>query len=201
MTFYDSLTFKCLYIFSSCLFFWLFFFSFCRRGSMLSTAIFVFAATSPLNGYFGGSLYARQGGGFYTLFLLFLSFVFVWEDAFAFHQWAMLISEPKQWINWWSYSDAGSHPKMSPPPFPQRCCLTYWAYVSISVNEQIPFVHSSFFLLLYISFLVLALFSKLKLPSLSLLVGIYSAPQILVIFSAAFLCQTPECKIATLNNL
>lgn len=35
---------------------------FCRRGSMLSTAIFVYAATSPVNGYFGGSLYARQGG-------------------------------------------------------------------------------------------------------------------------------------------
>lgn len=34
----------------------------CRRGSMLSTAIFVYAATSPVNGYFGGSLYAKQGG-------------------------------------------------------------------------------------------------------------------------------------------
>lgn len=33
-----------------------------RRGSMLSTAIFVYAATSPVNGYFGGSLYAKQGG-------------------------------------------------------------------------------------------------------------------------------------------
>jgi len=33
-----------------------------ERGSMLSTAIFVYAATSPVNGYFGGSLYARQGG-------------------------------------------------------------------------------------------------------------------------------------------
>lgn len=29
---------------------------------MLSTAMFVYAATSPINGYFGGSLYARQGG-------------------------------------------------------------------------------------------------------------------------------------------
>lgn len=37
-------------------------FIFCRRGSMLSTAIFVYAATSPVNGYFGGSLYAKQGG-------------------------------------------------------------------------------------------------------------------------------------------
>lgn len=34
----------------------------CRRGSMLSTAIFVYAATSPVNGYFGGSLYSKQGG-------------------------------------------------------------------------------------------------------------------------------------------
>ena len=34
----------------------------CRRGSLLSTAIFVYAITSPINGYFGGSLYARMGG-------------------------------------------------------------------------------------------------------------------------------------------
>lgn len=33
-----------------------------RRGSLLSTSIFVYAATSPVNGYFGGSLYARMGG-------------------------------------------------------------------------------------------------------------------------------------------
>lgn len=33
-----------------------------ERGSMLSTAIFVYAATSPVNGYFGGSLYAQNGG-------------------------------------------------------------------------------------------------------------------------------------------
>lgn len=31
---------------------------------MLSTAIFVYAATSPVNGYFGGSLYAKQGGNY-----------------------------------------------------------------------------------------------------------------------------------------
>ena len=30
-----------------------------ERGSLLSTAIFVYAATAPVNGYFGGSLYAR----------------------------------------------------------------------------------------------------------------------------------------------
>lgn len=30
-----------------------------ERGSLLSTAIFVYAATAPINGYFGGSLYAR----------------------------------------------------------------------------------------------------------------------------------------------
>jgi transmembrane 9 superfamily protein 3 len=35
---------------------------FCRRGSLISTGIFVYAATSPVNGYFGGSLYARMGG-------------------------------------------------------------------------------------------------------------------------------------------
>ncbi|KAJ6216190.1 hypothetical protein RDWZM_007347 [Blomia tropicalis] len=32
------------------------------RGSMLSTSIFAYAATAPVNGYFGGSLYARFGG-------------------------------------------------------------------------------------------------------------------------------------------
>jgi len=33
-----------------------------ERGSLLSTSIFVYAATSPVNGYFGGSLYAQFGG-------------------------------------------------------------------------------------------------------------------------------------------
>jgi len=33
-----------------------------ERGSLLSTAIFVYAATAPINGYFGGSLYARMSG-------------------------------------------------------------------------------------------------------------------------------------------
>lgn len=32
------------------------------RGSILSTSIFVYAATSPINGFFGGSLYSRLGG-------------------------------------------------------------------------------------------------------------------------------------------
>lgn len=32
------------------------------RGSMLSTSIFAYAATAPVNGYFGGSLYAQTGG-------------------------------------------------------------------------------------------------------------------------------------------
>eukprot|EP00045_Choanoeca_perplexa_P014031 m.162818 g.162818 ORF g.162818 m.162818 type:complete len:587 (+) comp16541_c0_seq1:165-1925(+) len=32
------------------------------RGSVLTTSIFVYAATSPVSGYFGGSLYARLGG-------------------------------------------------------------------------------------------------------------------------------------------
>jgi len=35
---------------------------FVRRGSLLSTAIFLYAATTPVNGYFGGSLYAKMGG-------------------------------------------------------------------------------------------------------------------------------------------
>jgi transmembrane 9 superfamily protein 3 len=33
-----------------------------ERGSLLSTSIFVYAATAPINGYFGGSLYARMSG-------------------------------------------------------------------------------------------------------------------------------------------
>ena len=33
-----------------------------RRGSLLNTAIFMYAVTSPVNGFFGGSLYARTGG-------------------------------------------------------------------------------------------------------------------------------------------
>ncbi|GFQ96810.1 transmembrane 9 superfamily member 3 [Trichonephila clavata] len=33
-----------------------------ERGSLLSTSIFVYATTSPINGYFGGSLFARMGG-------------------------------------------------------------------------------------------------------------------------------------------
>ncbi|XP_008487150.2 transmembrane 9 superfamily member 3, partial [Diaphorina citri] len=33
-----------------------------RRGSLLSTAIFVYALTSPVNGYAGGALYSRLGG-------------------------------------------------------------------------------------------------------------------------------------------
>lgn len=36
---------------------------------MLSTAIFVYAATSPVNGYFGGSLYAKQGGKIISMLL------------------------------------------------------------------------------------------------------------------------------------
>lgn len=33
-----------------------------RRGSLLSAAIFVYAASSPVNGFAGGSMYARFGG-------------------------------------------------------------------------------------------------------------------------------------------
>jgi len=32
------------------------------RGSIMSTIIFVYAATSPVNGFFGGALYSRVGG-------------------------------------------------------------------------------------------------------------------------------------------
>lgn len=33
-----------------------------QRGTLLSTAIFLYAATSPVSGYFGGSLYSKFGG-------------------------------------------------------------------------------------------------------------------------------------------
>ena len=33
-----------------------------RRGTLLSTAIFLYATTSPVNGYFGGALYSRFRG-------------------------------------------------------------------------------------------------------------------------------------------
>ncbi|XP_059620555.1 transmembrane 9 superfamily member 3 [Phlebotomus argentipes] len=56
-----------------------------ERGSMLSTAIFVYAATSPINGYFGGSLYARLGGKVWIKQMLVSAFlipVFVCGTAF-----------------------------------------------------------------------------------------------------------------------
>ncbi|XP_058053760.1 transmembrane 9 superfamily member 3 isoform X2 [Anopheles bellator] len=46
-----------------------------ERGSMLSTTIFVYAATSPINGYFGGSLYARMGGKLWIKQMLMSAFV------------------------------------------------------------------------------------------------------------------------------
>lgn len=39
-----------------------FFSFFNRRGSLLFTSIFIYTVTSPINGYFGGSLFARMGG-------------------------------------------------------------------------------------------------------------------------------------------
>lgn len=49
-----------LNVYTAFVYLW-YYFSF-RRGSLISTGIFVYAATSPVNGYFGGSLYARMGG-------------------------------------------------------------------------------------------------------------------------------------------
>ncbi|XP_049948947.1 transmembrane 9 superfamily member 3 [Schistocerca serialis cubense] len=46
-----------------------------ERGSLLSTAIFVYAATSPVNGYFGGSLYARMGGKIWIRQMLLSAFM------------------------------------------------------------------------------------------------------------------------------
>ncbi|CAD5123825.1 DgyrCDS12133 [Dimorphilus gyrociliatus] len=46
-----------------------------ERGSLLSTAIFVYAATAPINGYFGGSLYARMGGKVWIQQMLLSAFI------------------------------------------------------------------------------------------------------------------------------
>ena len=45
-----------------------------ERGSLLSTTIFVYAATAPVSGYFGGSLYARMGGKVNKCLFTFLIF-------------------------------------------------------------------------------------------------------------------------------
>lgn len=57
-----------------------------ERGSLLSTAIFVYAATSPVNGYFGGSLYSRMGGKVWIRQMLLSAFlvpIFVCGTAFC----------------------------------------------------------------------------------------------------------------------
>ncbi|XP_075216975.1 transmembrane 9 superfamily protein member 3 [Lycorma delicatula] len=46
-----------------------------ERGSLLSTSIFVYAATSPVNGYFGGGLYARLGGKIWIKQMLLSAFM------------------------------------------------------------------------------------------------------------------------------
>ncbi|KAL3285397.1 hypothetical protein HHI36_019501 [Cryptolaemus montrouzieri] len=46
-----------------------------ERGSLLSTSIFVYAVTSPVNGYFGGSLYARMGGKIWIAQMLLSAFM------------------------------------------------------------------------------------------------------------------------------
>ena len=56
-----------------------------KRGSLLSTAIFVYAATAPVNGYFGGSMYARMGGKVWIRHMVLSAFlvpVFVCGTAF-----------------------------------------------------------------------------------------------------------------------
>lgn len=46
-----------------------------RRGSLLGTSIFVYAVTSPINGYFGGSLYAKMGGRIWIRQMLLSAFL------------------------------------------------------------------------------------------------------------------------------
>ncbi|CAB4011330.1 Transmembrane 9 superfamily member 3 [Paramuricea clavata] len=47
-----------------------------ERGSILTTSIFVYAATAPVNGYFGGSLYSRQSGKGWIKQMLFSTALF-----------------------------------------------------------------------------------------------------------------------------
>merc|ERR1711971_1080395 len=55
-----------------------------ERGSLLSTAIFVYAATSPVNGYFGGGLYSRMGGKLWIRQMLTAAF-FINFIAMGYH--------------------------------------------------------------------------------------------------------------------
>lgn len=67
-----------------------------ERGSLLNTAIFMYAVTSPVNGFFGGGLYARLGGklwirqmvigallvpGFVSLTAFFINFIAIYYQA------------------------------------------------------------------------------------------------------------------------
>merc|ERR1712013_509812 len=52
-----------------------------ERGSLLSTAIFVYAATAPVNGYFGGSLYVSLPGQLYRYLLSCFKSNTVWHDG------------------------------------------------------------------------------------------------------------------------
>lgn len=59
---------------------------------LLSTAIFVYAVTGPVNGYFGGSLYARMGGKLWIRQMVVSAFmlpVFVCGTAFCINFIAM----------------------------------------------------------------------------------------------------------------
>ncbi|KAH1002937.1 hypothetical protein HUJ04_008961 [Dendroctonus ponderosae] len=63
-----------------------------ERGMLLSTAIFVYAVTGPVNGYFGGSLYARMGGKLWIRQMVASAFmvpVFVCGTAFVINFIAM----------------------------------------------------------------------------------------------------------------
>lgn len=70
-----------------------------RRGSILSTTIFVYAATAPVNGFMGGSLYARQGGLYDLLDISPIS-----ESLFGFwwYKWSYMnihcFTTGRQWI-------------------------------------------------------------------------------------------------------
>lgn len=53
----------------------MFFYLLIRRGSLLGTSIFVYAVSSPVNGYFGGALYAKMGGRIWIRQMLLSAFL------------------------------------------------------------------------------------------------------------------------------
>jgi len=107
-----------------------------RRGSLLSTAIFVYAATGPINGYFGGSLYSRMGGNnilpIYNQFLIYSNIETV---LLCCVQKASII---KMLSGWYVLAATTTQPSVSCPSW--RCIgrrvLLYYPYCIVIVIQE-----------------------------------------------------------------